>query len=675
MSTTSPAARADELRRQIQHHDHRYYVLDDPEIGDDQYDALFDELRELEAAHPELVIPESPTQRVGGRPLEKFEHVEHLQPMLSLANARSEQELRAWVERMRNRLAREGIDEADFEYVAEPKIDGLAVSLVYRDGRLERGATRGDGRIGEDVTQNLRTIPAVPVSINARRGLVEVRGEVYMPLDGFTALNERRAAAGERTFMNPRNAAAGAIRQLDPRIAASRPLSMWCYGVGATEGIAFATHWEALGWLREHGFRVNPDVKLLREVDEVIAQCRLWQDRRDALDYEIDGVVVKVNDHELQRRLGVVGREPRGAVAWKFPSQTAVTKLRRIAWNVGRTGHLVPFAALEPVVVSGVTVKLATLHNEEDLARKDVRDGDEVIVLRAGDVIPQVVSPAPDAVKRPGRSRRPRPPRRCPACGHETIKPADSVWTICPNRAACPGQQWQALKHFVAKGAMDIEGLGEERVSQLMREGLIRNAADIYELTVDRLTGLEGFAELSARNLVEAIEASKQRPFSRVLYALGIEGVGEVNARNLAAAFGSIDALVAATPEEIAQTPGIGPVLAGIVVQELATAGMRELIGRLRAAGLRFEQEGARPGEGPLAASSFVLTGSLPNLTREEATERILAAGGRVTSSVSKKTDYVVVGESPGSKLEKAERLGTEILDEDGLLALLSGTG
>jgi DNA ligase (NAD+) len=450
---------------------------------------------------------------------------------------------------------------------------------------------------------------------------------------------------------------------------------MWCYGVGATEGVAFATHWDALGWLREHGFRVNPDVKLLREVDEVIAQCRLWQDRRDALDYEIDGVVVKVNDHELQRRLGVVGREPRGAVAWKFPSQTAVTKLRRIAWNVGRTGHLVPFAALEPVVVSGVTVKLATLHNEEDLARKDVRDGDEVIVLRAGDVIPQVVSPAPDAVKRPGRSRRPRPPRRCPACGHETIKPEGSVWTICPNRAACPGQQWQALKHFVAKGAMDIEGLGEERVSQLMREGLIRNAADIYELTVDRLTGLEGFAQLSARNLVEAIEASKQRPFSRVLYALGIEGVGEVNARNLAAAFGSIDALVAATPEQIAQTPGIGPVLAGIVAQELATDGLRELIGRLRAAGLRFDQEGTRPGDGPLAARSFVLTGSLPNLTREEATERILAAGGRVASSVSKKTDYVVVGESPGSKLEKAERLGTEILDEDGLLALLSGTG
>ncbi|MFL5819612.1 MAG: NAD-dependent DNA ligase LigA [Solirubrobacteraceae bacterium] len=672
MSTTSPAARADELRRQIQHHDHRYYVLDEPEIGDDDYDALLDELRALESRHPELVSPDSPTQRVGGRPLEKFEHVEHLQPMLSLGNARSEEELRAWVERMRNRLAREGIDEADFEYVAEPKIDGLAVSLVYRDGRLERGATRGDGRIGEDVTQNLRTIPAVPVTLDGGPELVEVRGEVYMPLDGFTALNERRAAAGERTFMNPRNAAAGAIRQLDPRIAASRPLSMWCYGVGATEGIRFETHWEALTWLREHGFRVNPDVTLLGDVDAVIAQCRFWQERRDALDYEIDGVVVKVNDHELQRRLGVVGREPRGAVAWKFPSQTAVTRLMRVAWNVGRTGHMVPFAALEPVVVGGVTVKLATLHNEEDLARKDVRDGDDVIVLRAGDVIPQVISPAPDAVKRRRRSPRPHPPDRCPACGHETVKPDASVWTICPNRAGCPGQQWQALKHFVAKGAMDIEGLGEERVSQLMREGLIRNAADIYELTVDRLTGLEGFAELSARNLVEAIEASKRRPFSRVLYALGIEGVGEVNARNLAAAFGSIDDLLAASPEEIAQTPGIGPVLAGIVAGELGTDSMRELVTRLRAAGLRFEQEGTRPAEGPLAGKGFVLTGSLPSLTREDATERILAAGGRVMSSVSRKTDYVVAGDSPGSKLEKAERLGTPVIDEEGLLTLLS---
>ncbi|TML29825.1 MAG: NAD-dependent DNA ligase LigA [Actinobacteria bacterium] len=667
-----PAARAAELRRVIEHHNHRYYVLDDPEIGDDAYDALLDELRALEGEHPELRTPDSPTQRVGGRPLEKFEHVHHLQPMLSLGNARGEEELRAWVERMRNHLAREGISEAEFDYVCEPKIDGLAISLVYRDGRLERGATRGDGEIGEDVTQNLRTIRAIPLTLDDAPKLVEVRGEVYMPLAGFTELNERRAAAGERTFMNPRNAAAGAIRQLDPAIAADRPLSVWCYGVGATEGISFQRHWEALEWLREHRLPVNPGVRLAGNVDEVMAICLDWQERRDALDYEIDGVVVKVNDHELQRRLGVVGREPRAAVAWKFPPTTAVTKLKQVAWNVGRTGHLVPFAALEPVVVGGVTVKLATLHNEEDLARKDVRDGDDVIVLRAGDVIPQVISPAPDAVGRRGRSKPPAPPERCPSCGTPTIKPEGSVWTICPNRAGCPGQQWQQLKHFVSKGAMDIEGLGEERVSQLMNEGLIRNAADIYELDAERLMALDGFAEISARNLVAAIEASKDVPFFRVLYALGIESVGYVNARNLAQRFRSIDALMAASPEEVAQTPGIGPVVADIVAEALRDEAMVELVGRLRAAGLNFEQEGPPPGEGPLAGRTFVLTGSLPTLTREEATQRILSAGGRVTSSVSRNTDYVVAGDSPGSKLEKAERLGIEVVDEAGLLALLA---
>ena len=667
-----PAARAAELRRVIEHHNHRYYVLDDPEIGDDAYDALLDELRALEGEHPELQTPDSPTQRVGGRPLEKFEHVHHLQPMLSLGNARGEEELRAWVERMRNHLAREGISEAEFDYVCEPKIDGLAISLVYRDGRLERGATRGDGEIGEDVTQNLRTIRAIPLTLDDAPELVEVRGEVYMPLAGFTELNERRAAAGERTFMNPRNAAAGAIRQLDPAIAADRPLSLWCYGVGATEGISFQRHWEALEWLREHRLPVNPGVRLAGNVDEVMAICLDWQERRDALDYEIDGVVVKVNDHELQRRLGVVGREPRAAVAWKFPPTTAVTKLKQVAWNVGRTGHLVPFAVLEPVVVGGVTVKLATLHNEEDLARKDVRDGDDVIVLRAGDVIPQVISPAPDAVTRRGRSKPPSPPERCPSCGTPTIKPEGSVWTICPNRAGCPGQQWQQLKHFVSKGAMDIEGLGEERVSQLMNEGLIRNAADIYELDAERLMALDGFAEISARNLVAAIEASKEVPFFRVLYALGIESVGYVNARNLAQRFRSIDALMAASPEEVAQTPGIGPVVADIVAEALRDEAMVDLVGRLRAAGLNFEQEGPPPGEGPLAGKTFVLTGSLPTLTREEATERILSAAGRVTSSVSRNTDYVVAGDSPGSKLEKAERLGIEVVDEAGLLALLA---
>ncbi len=662
------AARAAELRRVIEHHNHRYYVLDDPQIADDEYDALLDELRRLEEVHPQLRTPDSPTQRVGGRPLDRFETVEHLQPMLSLANARGEEELRAWVERMRNHLAREGIEQDRFDYVCEPKIDGLAVSLVYRDGRLERGATRGDGRIGEDVTQNLRTIKALPLGIDDAPALLEVRGEVYMPLRGFTELNERRAAAEERTFMNPRNAAAGAIRQLDPQIAAARPLSLWVYGIGATEGVRFEKHSQALDRLREWRFPVNPDVRRAADVDEVMAVCTSWEERREQLDYEIDGVVVKVDDYELQRRLGVVGREPRGAVAWKFAPSTAVTKLVKVHWNVGRTGHLVPFAQLEPVAVSGVTVKMATLHNEEDLARKDVREGDDVIVLRAGDVIPQVVSPAPDAVKRRGRAAPPRPPERCPSCQTPTEKPAGSVFSVCPNRLGCPGQQWQLLKHFVSRGAMDIEGLGEERVSQLMRAGLVHNPADLYGLTPEQLMDLEGFGETSARALVEAIQASRERPFARVLWGLGIESVGEVNARNLAARFRSIENLMAASVEEIAATPGVGPVVAQIVHDALAEESMRELVAALP---LRFEEEGPPPGEGPLAERTFVLTGTLPTLTREEATERILAAGGRVTSSVSKKTDYVVAGETPGTKLEKAQRLGVEVIDEPALLELL----
>jgi DNA ligase (NAD+) len=673
-ATKDAAARAAELRREIEHHNHRYYVLDDPEVGDDAYDALLDELRELEAERPDLLTPDSPTQRVGARPLEKFEQVRHPQVMLSLGNARSEEELRAWVERMRNRLAREGISEAQFDYVCEPKIDGLAISLVYRDGRLERGATRGDGEIGEDVTQNLRTIKAIPLALDDAPELIEVRGEVYMPIAGFADLNERRAAEGERTYMNPRNAAAGAIRQLDPQIAADRPLSMWVYGVGAMEGIAFERHGQALDWLREHRFPVNPEIQVADDVAEVMQICTSWQDRRDGLDYEIDGVVVKVNDYELQRRLGVVGREPRAAVAWKFPPMTAVTRLVKVHWNVGRTGNLVPFAQLEPVQVSGVTVKMATLHNEEDLARKDVRENDDVIVLRAGDVIPQVISPAPDAVKRKGRKRKPKPPAKCPICKTPTVKREGEVFTRCPNRD-CPGRQWQLLTHFASKGAMDIEGLGDERVSQLMHEGLVRNSADLYELTVEQLTGLEGFAEISARRLVEAIDATRERPFARVLWALGIESVGGVNARNLAQRFRSMDALMAASPEEIAETPGIGPIVARTVAEALSDEATRELIERLRRAGLQLEQEGAPPGEGPLADKTFVLTGTLPALTREEATERILAAGGRVTSSVSKNTDYLVAGDSPGSKLEKAERLGTEVLDEGGLLALLDRRG
>ncbi len=666
----APEERAAELRRQLEEHNHRYYVLDDPIVGDDVYDALLDELRGLEAEHPELRRPDSPTQRVGAEPVSRLEKVTHLLPMLSLANVRSEEELRAWVARMRSHLAREGIEDPAFEFVAEPKIDGLAMSLVYRDGILERGATRGNGEVGEDVTHNLRTIGSIPLRIDDAPPLVEVRGEIYMSLPDFAALNERRAEQGLSTFMNPRNSAAGTIRQLDPALAAERPLSMWCYGIGATEGLTLASHHDALEWLRAHGFRVNGDVKKLATEDEVVAQCLAWQDRRGALDFEIDGVVVKVDDYELQRRLGSVGRDPRWAVAWKFPPTTAVTRLNDILWNVGKYGDLHPFAALEPVHVGGVTVKLATLHNEEDLARKDIRPGDEVIVLRAGDVIPQVLSPAPHAVENPDRAPVPRPPERCPFCDTPTIKLESTVFTKCPNRE-CPERQWQLLKHFASQGAMDIEGLGEKQVAALQRLGLVRTAADFYRLTEAQFMELEGYGEVSAQNLVRAIEASKDRPFGRVLFAIGIEGVGFVTGRNLAQHFRSIDALLAATPEQIAETPGIGPIVAGLIAEQLEGEQMRALIADLRSLGLRFEQEGAAPGEGPLRDQTFVLTGTLPTLTREEATERLVAAGARVTSSVSKKTSYVVAGDSPGSKLEKAERLGVPVLDEGGLLALL----
>ncbi len=669
--TAAAQARAAQLREQLHHHGYRYYVLDDPEIGDDEYDALLDELRALEAEHPDVVTPDSPTQRVGGEPVSALTKVEHEVPMLSLANARSEEELRAWVARMRAHLAREGIEDPQFEFVAEPKIDGLAISLRYEDGVLVRGATRGNGEVGEDVTHNLRTIPTIPLKVGGAPPLLEVRGEIYMSLVDFAALNERRAEAGLSTFMNPRNAAAGTIRQLDPRLARERPLSMWAYGIGRVEGLRFDSHWEALGWLREHGFRVNGDVKLLAGEDDVVAQCLAWQERRGALDFEIDGVVVKVSDLELQRRLGVVGRDPRWAIAWKFPPTTKVTTLRNISWNVGKFGDLHPFAELEPVQVGGVTVKLATLHNEEDLARKDLRIGDEVIVLRAGDVIPQVLSPAPHAVERPDRADPPLPPERCPVCDTSTIKPEDGVFTKCPNRL-CPGRQWQLLKHYVSRGAMDIDGLGEKQVAQLQQAGLVRTAADFYRLTAEQLTALEGFGEISARRTVENIAASKDRPFGRVLFAIGLEEVGFVTGRNLAQRFRTIDALLAADAEEIEQTPGVGPKMAQRIAEQLAEEQTRALIADLRAEGVRMELEGPPPGTGPLASRTFVLTGTLPGLTREQATERIEGAGGRVTSSVSKKTDYVVAGASPGSKLDKAERLGVPVLDEAGLLALLA---
>jgi DNA ligase (NAD+) len=671
-----PAKRAAELRREIQGHNHRYYVLDDPVISDPEYDDLMRELVRLEEEHPQLQVADSPTQRVGGRPLERFAQVRHLIPMVSLGNARDEDELRAWEKRLHGSLERRGLDPAAIEYVTEPKVDGLAISLVYENGVLVRGATRGDGEIGEDVTQNLKTIKAIPLSLasNGERPppLVEVRGEVYLPLEAFARLNEQRAAAGESTFANPRNSAAGSIRQLDPKLAAARPLSIWCYGIGASEGLDVATHFESLEWLSALGFKVNRDVELHTDFAAVVEACHAWEERREHLDFEIDGVVVKVNDFATQRELGVVGREPRWAIAFKFSPTTAVTKLNKIGVNVGRTGHLVPFAMLEPVEVGGVTVSKATLHNEEDIARKDIREGDEVVIMRAGDVIPQVVSPVTQ--RRTGKERRWVPPAKCPDCGTPTVKPEGEVWTRCPNRKDCPGQIVQALKHFVSRGAMDIEGYGEKLVYRFYGEGLVRALPDLYGLTADRLEELEGFQRKSAENLVASIERSKRQPFHRVLYALGIPGIGAVNARQLTAHFGSVDRLLAATTEELEAVEGMGPILAGIVHDTLAEKRNRQLVDDLRAAGLNMDEERpASEGGAPLAGKTFVLTGTLEGLTREEATARITALGGKVTGSVSKKTDYVVAGDDPGSKLDKAKELDRPVISEAELGRLLGG--
>jgi DNA ligase (NAD+) len=591
--------------------------------------------------------------------------------MLSLGNARGAEEFRGWETRLLNRLRSLDIDPGELEFVSEPKIDGLAISLTYENGRFVRGATRGDGVVGEDVTPNLRTIDAIPHEVDGAPALIEVRGEVYFPRAAFAELNEARAGEGLATFANPRNAAAGSLRMLDASITAERPLSVWCYGIGAVRGLELATHCDELDWLREHGFKVNGDIARHDDVDAVVERCLWWEERRESLDFEIDGVVIKVDQKRLWRELGVTGREPRWAVAWKFPPITATTTLNRIVWNVGRTGRLLPFAMLEPVHVGGVTVSTATLHNEEDLARKDVREGDEVVVTRAGDVIPQVIAPL--VQRREGRRlRKARPPKKCPICGTPTVKPEDSVWTICPNRRGCPGQTFQLVKHF--RGAMDIEGLGEKNAMRFLDEGLITDPASIYDLDEERLSGLEGFGEISARNLMREIEASKRRPFGLVLYALGLPGIGYVNANAIAQHFGSMDALLAAEPEAIEEVEGIGPILAAQLVEELSDEGVRELIERLRERGLRFElDESERRAEGgPLEGKTFVLTGTLDNLTREEAGAMIKRAGGKVTGSVSKKTDYVVAGESPGSKLAKAEELGTEVLDEAGLRALVS---
>ncbi len=687
MSVSDIDKRARQLRQQIEHHNYLYYVLDRPQIGDAEYDRLFNELKLLEEQHPELRTPDSPTQRVGAEPLKEFIQVRHPQPLFSLANARNEEELRAWHVRVGKLLAERGIDPGRAALVTEPKIDGLAISLVYEEGLLSRGATRGNGEVGEDVTMNLRTIHAIPLAVRLQAGeqppaVVEVRGEVYLPLAAFEKLNQERAAAGQPVFANPRNAAAGSVRQLDPRVAAGRPLNIWCYQVGYSEGLELDSHWQALDWLKNHGFRVNPHVKRHDSIEEALAACRAWEQRRPELDYDIDGAVVKVDDYKMQEALGIVGRDPRWAIAFKFAPSTAITRLLKIGVNVGRTGALNPYAIMEPVAVGGVTISQATLHNEDDIHRKDIRPGDWVVVQRAGDVIPQVVGPV--IQKRSGKERLFRMPDRCPSCGSHTVRPEGEVVFRCPNKS-CPSQIVESIKHFVSKGAMDIDGVGEKLIERLFGLGLVRNLADLYYLKREDLVGLamstsvnkqgkevvHRLQETSVANMMRALDGSRKRPFHTVLFALGIRHVGSINARLLASQFRDIDALMAAGEDEISRVEGIGPVIAEAVRDFFGEPHNQEAVGRLRQAGLSFSQEKEEPGELPLAGRSFVLTGTLASLTRAEAREKIEALGGKVSGSVGKSTDLVVAGINPGSKAKKARELGKKIIGEKEFLRLI----
>ena len=666
---SSDAAKVAELRRLVEHHNYRYHVLDDPEVEDAVYDALYDELKALEDAHPDLVTADSPTQRVGGAPAAGFRKVEHLLPMGSLEKVTTAEALEKWGGDVRKRL---GTDEP-VAWVIEPKIDGSAISLVYEQGAFVRGATRGDGERGEDVTQNLRTIDAVPLRVRVDGDdppvLLEVRGEVYFPLSGFARFNEAQLAAGKKAAPNPRNAAAGSLRQLDPRVTAERPLSLWVYGFGAREGAFPESQWEMLRWLREHGFRTNPHAERLETIEDVAEACRAWEERRGDLDYEIDGIVIKVDDLDQQRRLGALHGRPRWARAYKWAPTTAVTTLRTIHIRVGRTGALNPWAELEPVHVGGVTVSNATLHNEEDINRKDIREGDLVIVQRAGDVIPQVVGPAGE--HRPG-TRRFRMPKRCPLCGVEVVKPEGEVMHRCPNRA-CPSRGLETLIHWVS-AAMDIEGVGEQFVRRLWDEGLLRSMPDLYRLTPEQLQELDGYGEISARRAVDSIEASKAQPFSRVLFGLNIPKIGWVLARNLARDFGSVDALVAASQEDLEQAEGIGPDRAELVAEWFAEEENRRLVEELRGLGLTMSAgEAEKPVEGPLTGQQYVITGTLERFTRDEAKSALEALGAKVSESVSKKTTGVIAGESPGSKLAKAQKAGVPVLDEDALAGLLGG--
>jgi len=652
----------------IEHHAYRYHVLDDPEIPDAAYDALYDELELLENANPELITADSPTRRVGAAPADGFTKVEHLAPMGSLEKVTTSEALEKWAADVQKRL---GTDEP-VAYVIEPKIDGSAISLIYEEGVLVRAATRGDGFRGEDVTANVRAIEAVPLRMRVPDGetplpLFEARGEVYFPLSGFARFNAAQVAAGKKEAPNPRNAAAGSLRQLNPAITAERPLSLWIYGAGVHEGTTPESHFVMLGWLRERGFRTNPHAERFETIEDVAAACEQWESRRAGLDYEIDGIVIKVDSFVQQQRLGALHERPRWARAFKWAPSTAITTLKHIHIRVGRTGALNPWAELEPVQVGGVTVSTATLHNEEDINRKGIRESDLVIVQRAGDVIPQVVGPAGE--HRPGTTDW-KMPTHCPLCGVEVVKPEGEVKHRCPNRA-CPSRGLETLVHWVS-AAMDIEGVGEQFVRKLWDEGLLRSMPDLYRLTPEQLLEIEGYGEISATNAVAAIERSRSQPFSRVLFGLNMPKVGWVLARNLARHFGTIDTLMAATQEELEEAEGIGPDRAELIAEWFADEENRALVEDLRSLGLQFEVgEVERAVIGPLTGSQYVITGTLDGYTREAAKAALESLGAKVSDSVSKKTTGVIVGENPGSKAAKAEKAGVPILGEPELRALL----
>jgi DNA ligase (NAD+) len=667
---TTVEQRAAELRELLDHHLYRYHVLDDPEVSDAEYDRLYDELVALEDAHPELVTSESPTQRVGAPPSDKFQKVEHPTPMGSLEKVTTDEALEKWHEDVCKRLG-----TSDVVYVTEPKIDGLSINLIYDDGVFTRGATRGDGYRGEDVTPNLKTIKPISMRMRLANGetpppLLEVRGEVYLPLSGFNALNERLVAEGKKPTPNPRNAAAGSLRQKDSSITAQRPLSIWIHGLGVREGLPVDGHWDALQWLREHGFRTNPYAEQHESVASVAKACREWEKKRIELDYEIDGIVIKVDSFDQQRRLGALHERPRWARAYKWAPMTAQTKLEKIHIRVGRTGALNPWAQLAPVEVGGVTVSQATLHNEEDINRKDIREGDEVIVQRAGDVIPQVVGPVLPHKK---GTKRFKMPANCPLCGAEIVKPEGEAMHRCPNKA-CPSRGLESLINWV-QAAADIEGVGEQSVRRLWDLGLVRSLPDLYRLTKEQLMEVEGYAEISATNAIESIQASKQVPFHRVLFGLNIPDVGWVTAQNLARHFESVDRLAAATQEEIQEAEGIGPDRAESIAEWFADDPNRQLVEELRALGLRFEiGDELKPVEGPLTGKTYVITGTLEGFTRDEAAAELEARGAKVVNSVSGKTTGLLVGEEPGnSKLTKARKLEVPLLTEEDLVQLLRG--